>query len=705
MRMNRKRILVPFLGLALLFLSLSLPTGAQARKSPQGQKINEKDLGEKYREWLKLVSYIIQPVEKEVFLQLTSDRDRDIFIETFWKQRDPTPGTPANEYKDEHLRRFTYANKFFGRSSVREGWQTDMGRIYILLGQPASIERFEATSHIVPCQAWSYYGNPEKDLPPHFVLLFYQRGGAGDYRLYDPLSDGPAALLLDKRNIDPTNYEDLYDRIRQIAPTLADISISIVPGEFNPDYTPSAQNNIILANIFESPKKDVNASYATHFLNYKGIVSTEYMTNYIECEADVCLIEDPATGLPFVHFSLAPKSMSIHYYEPKDQYYCNYRLDVSLRRGEKIIFQYNRDFSIYFTEKDTGRIQANGVSVEDMFPVAAGTHRLTILLQNSVDKEFSIHEEDIVVPEASGRPRLGGPYLGYKFESYGPQVHIPYKIDDRKLVVDPKHTFGSGESLAFLFTVADCDRETWEKGEVRAEIRGMKAASPQQKSISLRLRDRLFGRIIGLDHSLALSDLAPDYYELKLRLIGGDGRVVDERQANFIVSPERLLPHPIANAKGFPLSNRFHYHHILARQYDQLGLDDRAEAEYEKVRALAPSDPEAVLDYANFLLKVKKFERALAVNERARGEEKFKFEYFLIRGKAQMGMGNYGQAIESLLEGNKIYNSDTRLLNALGLCFLKTGEKAKALETLGSSLRLNPNQEDIRKLVKEIEKN
>jgi len=695
--MKKAHLLLPVFGLLLLSLFL----GGQTQKA---RKISEKDLSEKYREWLKLVSYIILPVEKDVFLKLTSDRDRDIFSETFWKQRDPTPGTSANEYKDEHVKRFMYANKFFGRSSTREGWQTDMGRFHILLGLPVSIERFEATSHIVPCQAWSYYGNPEKDLPPHFVLLFFQRGGAGDYRLYDPVSDGPAALLLDKRDIDPMNYEELYDKIREIAPTLADISISLVPGEFNPDYSPTTQNNIILASIYESPRKDVNPSYATHFLNYKGIVSTEYMTNYIECEADVALIDDPVTGIPFVHFSLAPKSMSIRYHEPKDQYYCNFRLDVSLRDGEKILFQYNRDFPIYFAEKDSGRIRANGVSVEDTFPAVAGKHRLIILLQNSVDKEFSIHEEDIVVPETGGGPRLSGPFLGYKLEDYGTQVHIPYKILDRKLVVDPKNTFASGEVLAFLLNVVDCDRETWEKGEVRVEIKGMRTTAPQQKLIALKLSGSLYGRIISLAHSLALSELAPDYYELKLILADGEGRTLDEAGGKFIVSPERVLPHPIANAKGFPLSNRYYFHHVLARQYDLLNIDERAAAEYERVMSLSPEHREAAVDYANFLLKVGKFDRAAEVIERIKEDEKWKFEYFLIRGRAQMGLGNYGQAIDSFLEGNKIYNSDTRLLNSLGLCYYRTGEKQRALETLGSSLRLNPGQEEIKKLVKEIEK-
>src|SRR5512136_1545103 len=80
-------------------------------------------LPERYRKWLdEEVVYIIAPRERDVFLQLRSDRERDIFIEAFWKQRDPTPGTPRNEFKDEHYRRLDYATKFYGRGTPLPGW-------------------------------------------------------------------------------------------------------------------------------------------------------------------------------------------------------------------------------------------------------------------------------------------------------------------------------------------------------------------------------------------------------------------------------------------------------------------------------------------------------------------------------------------------------------------------------------------------------
>jgi tetratricopeptide (TPR) repeat protein len=111
-----------------------------------------------------------------------------------------------------------------------------------------------------------------------------------------------------------------------------------------------------------------------------------------------------------------------------------------------------------------------------------------------------------------------------------------------------------------------------------------------------------------------------------------------------------------------------------------------------------------VREYAFFVLQNDKFEKALELVENLQQDENLLFDYYLIKGQANTGMGLYMQAIESLEEGNKIYNSDTRLLNSLGFCYYKTAQKSKALDVLKASLRVNPDQENVKKLMTEIEK-
>ncbi len=666
-------------------------------------KVKETELPAKYRQWLDLVHYIILPQEREVFLKLQNDRDRDLFIEAFWKQRDPTPGTPENEYKEEHIRRFNYANKFYGRGTTREGWRTDMGRIYITLGEPVSIERFESSSFLYPCQAWSYYGDPKKDLPPHFVLLFYQRSGVGEYKLYDPITDGPASLLIDKRDIDPTNYEELYEKIKEIAPTLADIAFSIVPGEFGFGYTPSPRNNIILANILESPKKEVNPSYATHFLDYKGVVSTEYLTNFVDSDSVVEVLPDPATGLDFVHLAIVPRSISVDYYEPKDQYYCPFQLNLSLRVKDNIIFQYSKDIPFYFSKQDAAKVQANGLSIEDSFPVVEGNYKLIVLLQNPIAKEFSLLEKDITVGTASGQPTLIGPLLGHRTEAYQVGLHLPFKMLDRKLMVDPKNTFSTQDEAVALICVSGPSESLWKDGQLRVEIKGMREVNPAEKAFVLRLANQPRQPLMPFFQPLPLAELPPDYYDLKASLLDGQGKLVVERASHFVVSPEKAVPHPMVSTKGLSLANRHVYHLMLAHQSERLNLAS-AGNHYEEALKINPDYAEARLSYAQYLVKSQKFDRALEVIAPLSGNEKFKFDYFLWKGLALMGMGRYEEAKENLLEGNKLYNSDVRLLNALGECFYRTGEKTRAVEVLQASLRLNPNQEAVKKLLQEIQK-
>lgn len=91
---------------------------------------SSKDLPQRHKKWLDVeVSYIITPKEKEVFLKLESDKERDLFIEAFWKQRDHTPSTPENEFKEDHYQRIKYANKMFSRGTTKPGWKTDRGKI------------------------------------------------------------------------------------------------------------------------------------------------------------------------------------------------------------------------------------------------------------------------------------------------------------------------------------------------------------------------------------------------------------------------------------------------------------------------------------------------------------------------------------------------------------------------------------------------
>ena len=98
-----------------------------------------KELETPYKKWLNEdVTYIITDEERAAFKRLSTDEEREQFIEGFWLRRDPTPDTIENEFKEEHYRRIAYANERY--ASGIPGWKTDRGRIYITYGPPDEID-------------------------------------------------------------------------------------------------------------------------------------------------------------------------------------------------------------------------------------------------------------------------------------------------------------------------------------------------------------------------------------------------------------------------------------------------------------------------------------------------------------------------------------------------------------------------------------
>lgn len=95
----------------------------------------------------------------------------------FWNKKDPTPNTDINEVLMEYYRRVDYANQNFG--SYFEGWRSDMGMVYIVLGAPNQVDRHPFEYDSKPYEVWDYYSINKR-------FIFVDQTGFGDYRLLNP---------------------------------------------------------------------------------------------------------------------------------------------------------------------------------------------------------------------------------------------------------------------------------------------------------------------------------------------------------------------------------------------------------------------------------------------------------------------------------------------------------------------------------------
>jgi GWxTD domain-containing protein len=199
--------------------ALTKPLTKEQRKKLQNE------LGNAYKVWLnEEVPYIITDAERDTFLSLQTNEDRESFIEQFWLRRDPTPDTPENEFKEEHYRRIAYANEHF--ASGMPGWKTDRGHIYIIHGKADDVEahpsggQYNRTdkegggeTETFPFEIWHY--NYIEGMGNNIDLEFVDPSGSNEYHLTTDPEEKDALLYVPGAGLSELEDEGLADKTQR----------------------------------------------------------------------------------------------------------------------------------------------------------------------------------------------------------------------------------------------------------------------------------------------------------------------------------------------------------------------------------------------------------------------------------------------------------------------------------------------------------
>ena len=83
------------------------PLGAKELKKRNKRLL--KELGSQGGDWLRdEVPEVITEAERLAFFRLSTNAEREQFIEIFWQKRNPEPDSPNNTAREEHYRRLAY---------------------------------------------------------------------------------------------------------------------------------------------------------------------------------------------------------------------------------------------------------------------------------------------------------------------------------------------------------------------------------------------------------------------------------------------------------------------------------------------------------------------------------------------------------------------------------------------------------------------
>ena len=658
------------------------------------------ELPEPYRTWLEEeVVYIITPTERDVFLKLQSDRERDIFIEAFWKQRDPTPGSPQNEFKAEHARRIAHANRFLGRESPRPGWRTDRGRMYIILGEPQDIQRFEGRSGVYDSEVWFYQGKAELGLPAGFNLLFFKPRGHGEFKLYSPVGDGPQALLAGHFG-DAADYRAAYEKLRDIEPSLAAVSLSLVPGEEGGGYgRPSMGSDILIQRIESAPARSVTSQYARKFLDYKDIVEVEYTANYLDSDSLIKVFRDPM-GLYFVHYAVEPSRLSVNQHD--DRYYTTLKVNGRVTTPDgRLVYQYDKTVSLEMTEEEMRGAVRAPFNFQDLFPLIAGDYNLSVLIKNEVSKEFTSMERVLRVPQGGADIQLTHPLLGYRTARLEPAQRRmrAFRIGPFQIYCQPNRIFTQKETLAVAFQLNNLSEELVREGEVRIEI--LKDGQPFR---DIRRRPSDYEEFPDIVEDIPLADFPPDHYRVRVSFRHGEAEVVAAAE-DFDLTFAEALPRPWFSSRVLPAAGDPVYSEVLGAQLFNLGRFAESRIFLERAFAKRPDSPDTAVSLGRVYLALGEPSDILRVVAPFLGRaEAARYEIYLLAGEAHRRMGDFAAAVDVLDKAVSHYGVNALLLNAIGECYAGMGKRGEALAAFERSLQLSPDQPEVRKRVEELKR-
>lgn len=523
----RKRFANLLLFLTFLVMAPSWPTISAQDEKAKGV---DEELVDYYRKWLDHdVFYIITEEEYEVFTQLSTDDERDNFIEQFWRRRDSDPATAENEYKIEHYRRIFYSNENF--SAGIPGWKTDRGRIYIKFGPPDRIESMPAGGHyhrerkeggghtsVFPFEVWEY--RHIEGVGTDIELEFVDDGGGGLYQLtYDPQRKDE---LIHSGFMGPT-----LDEIQQLEETgLRRKQYRVAGRRFAGDQAGPYR----YAGHFETEKdrpfsklllsKDVNEPPVVKFKDLETVVKTSIRYNLVPFQVTASVFRilgaqqlvAVAVEIPHAPLTFVPAG-------------ANMRARVEVfgqvttvgKRVERVFEE--------AIARDVGKDQyerqlATSSIFQKQILLKPGLYKLSLAVKDVESGNLGTWEQRLEVPEnPEGRLALSTLVVAEDIRGVQPGEETLFQLGKLRVVPRISRTFRPGEDLGFYFQIYNPARD---QAAGQPDLKIEFALAPQDKA-PRRWRDCSNLAFAAGSHSTvarmtSLKNLKPGQYTLMIRV-------------------------------------------------------------------------------------------------------------------------------------------------------------------------------------------
>ncbi|HVB56456.1 MAG TPA: GWxTD domain-containing protein [Candidatus Acidoferrales bacterium] len=519
-----------------------------AKEQKKRNKDLEKELDSQYKKWLNEdVVYIITPEEKNAFLHLETNEEREQFIEQFWQRRNPDPDSPDNTFKEEHYRRIAYANEHY--ASGIPGWKSDRGRIYIMYGPPDEIQTHptggtyerpdsegggETETYAFEDWRYRYIEGIGEDVELEFV----DPSGSGEYRLTMDPSEKDAMLYVPGAGLTLAESMGLSSKTARFENTDGTHDAQPIGGMM-PESMEEFTRLERYADIFKPPPvkfKDLEAVVTSRLV--KDQVKFDYRFDFLRITSDTVLV--PIT------VQISRKQMSFQEKDGVDTATVNLFARVTSLSGR--VVQTFEDTLRTDVPADQLQQSLSGASIyQKAVPLRPGLYRLDIVLKDVNSNNVGVVNTRVAVPRfeddqlSSSSLILADQIQRVSMKDIGLGQFV---LGDVKVRPKMDETFVPSESMGVFLQIYNLkvDDKT-HKADASVEYRVVKAGDTSAgngTAPTLKFdipADKLpeHGEELTLENMITLGSLSPGKYKLEVAITDNLAKQTITPTADFTV--------------------------------------------------------------------------------------------------------------------------------------------------------------------------
>jgi GWxTD domain-containing protein len=666
------------------------------------------------KKWLDEVYWIISDYEKNAFQSLTTEADRNRFMEAFWEDRDPTPGTKKNEFKEAHYQRFEYATKHFGRDTTLPGWKTDRGRIYIQLGKPQFTKSAPAAFEFQPMELWHYVGLREYGLPGSLYLLFFQEKGMGTYRLYSPLSDGIQALYNARKFEMNKAQDDLYDYMSQnLDPEFAHAALNPIPTEGGvigtEGMTATVSTEVILGKVQNARNYQADKrKYVEAVLEGRPTVKVYYSIGSEGIHDGIYWFQAP-TGNFYLDYAMEyePRKLDMGQYE--DEYYTSLSVDGQIAVDPKtVVDEIVSTHEVKLSKEQIKKVGSMPFQYQGMKPIVPGKFGVSIIITNNLSRQAATFTHDVEIPNMA---TYGKPYLTpilpvrsvEKVNSDSDSKLRPFQFGDKIYIPNIPAKFSQSGSLQLYHQVI-FNEDFHPIGTLALRYliySGDKQEVENSDPITLSAAD-LPGNSIEIKKDIPLSNVSLGQKKLIVQLTE-EGKVVsDSPPMNFSVESQ-VEPGVWKLSVALPNLDSEYHSRTLAQQFMRMKENKQALSLLEQSLQRNPESVPIRLELMRAAMQAKEYSKVITIGGPAEVKNPNSKDLLWLMGWASYGLEKYDDVVRFFERLRFLDPKKVEVLNVLADVYYRKNDPQKSLERIQESLALKSDQKDIQDLRKKIE--